>query len=294
MATPLSQFDGFYWPPMIVLLYDHALTFDAEVRLVWRAPWNLAKYLFLTIRYSMPLIMGVILCTPIWLTLPPERQEAFMTIATMIPPAIADILLLLRLYAIWKRNTLILIVSLVIYAASYTVIIVLTALAFAQFLKLDREPWFVDPFALLIPARACTFAFDMWALIMTLIKAVKYARIQHMRSTLLYIIYRDGILYYVAIIVIKLFVLVVSSRPQHTTFQVVPWDDNFLMSPALTVAFTTRMFLNLRDVRTEAEWSAATSFRKPPNSDNSEFQLTEWSQPEPQLDSGWQSEPWKP
>lgn len=30
-----------------LLLYDQALTFSEEVRLVWKAPWNFAKALFL-------------------------------------------------------------------------------------------------------------------------------------------------------------------------------------------------------------------------------------------------------
>lgn len=44
---------------LVVLLYDHVLTFADEVRLVWLAPRSLAKYAFLLERY---LVLGTLLC----------------------------------------------------------------------------------------------------------------------------------------------------------------------------------------------------------------------------------------
>jgi len=35
----------------IVALYDHLITFEQEVQLVWNKPWSIAKVLFLWIRY---------------------------------------------------------------------------------------------------------------------------------------------------------------------------------------------------------------------------------------------------
>lgn len=36
---------------LVILLYDHVLTFVDEVRLVWRAPRSFPKYAFLFNRY---------------------------------------------------------------------------------------------------------------------------------------------------------------------------------------------------------------------------------------------------
>ncbi|KAK7685325.1 hypothetical protein QCA50_011689 [Cerrena zonata] len=36
---------------LVVLLYDHILTFSEEIRLVWHAPHSFAKYAFLFNRY---------------------------------------------------------------------------------------------------------------------------------------------------------------------------------------------------------------------------------------------------
>ncbi|KAK0463038.1 uncharacterized protein EV420DRAFT_1151393 [Desarmillaria tabescens] len=39
---------------LVVLLYDHILTFPAEVELIWTARWSVPKVLFLLIRYFVP------------------------------------------------------------------------------------------------------------------------------------------------------------------------------------------------------------------------------------------------
>ena len=40
---------------LVLLLYDHLLTFSAEVEYVWKSRWSLPKVLFLFTRYSVPL-----------------------------------------------------------------------------------------------------------------------------------------------------------------------------------------------------------------------------------------------
>lgn len=42
---------------LVVLLYDHLLTLDDEVRYVWSAPTTLAKVLFLVLRYMVPVFL---------------------------------------------------------------------------------------------------------------------------------------------------------------------------------------------------------------------------------------------
>jgi hypothetical protein len=40
-----------------VLLYDHILTFDQELRLIWRTKITMPKILFLFNRYTVPVVM---------------------------------------------------------------------------------------------------------------------------------------------------------------------------------------------------------------------------------------------
>jgi len=42
---------------LVVLLYDHLLTFDQELQLIWRAKTTLPKLLFLFNRYTVPIAM---------------------------------------------------------------------------------------------------------------------------------------------------------------------------------------------------------------------------------------------
>ena len=44
-----------------MLLWDHILTFDREVELIWQLPWNLSTILFLFLRYFVPI--GLIMIT---------------------------------------------------------------------------------------------------------------------------------------------------------------------------------------------------------------------------------------
>jgi len=42
-----------------MLLYDHCLTFDDEIELIWKARWRIPKILFLFLRYMVPICLVV-------------------------------------------------------------------------------------------------------------------------------------------------------------------------------------------------------------------------------------------
>lgn len=43
------------------MLYDHAITFQEEVRCIWTAPNSFPKYAFLLNRYLVPIVLIAIL-----------------------------------------------------------------------------------------------------------------------------------------------------------------------------------------------------------------------------------------
>ncbi|KDQ11806.1 hypothetical protein BOTBODRAFT_447375 [Botryobasidium botryosum FD-172 SS1] len=106
----------------VVLLYDIALTFDREVRLVWRAPWNLAKGLFLFLRYFCPLCVFLTIAIPLRATSDVRTDclvfSAMFTITAYISKCAVDLLMLIRVYAIWGRSIKILASMGVLYAIS--------------------------------------------------------------------------------------------------------------------------------------------------------------------------------
>ncbi|KAF8167046.1 hypothetical protein K438DRAFT_2024958 [Mycena galopus ATCC 62051] len=85
---------------LVVLLYDHLLTLDDEVKYIWTAPRTLAKGLFLLLRYMVPLFLigetitrnGLVVIT-----------MSTLTYAGWLSIAISNFLVLLRIWATLPR-----------------------------------------------------------------------------------------------------------------------------------------------------------------------------------------------
>jgi len=86
-------------------------------------------------------------------------------------------------------------------------------------------------------------------------------------TPLLYVIYRDGVLFYILIIAVKLFTIPnkfntvdlersASSSPlYYSTF------DSLTFTWGVVGALATRMLLNIRGIRTEQDWADVTNMR---------------------------------
>ncbi|KAI5115002.1 hypothetical protein M0805_005178 [Coniferiporia weirii] len=95
---------------LAVLLYDHILSFDDEVRLVWQAKPSFAKKAFLLNKYLVPAVLLV------WANLMNlftsngvadstcRRFFVFSSLAGIISIGIANVLVLLRVISLWDRN----------------------------------------------------------------------------------------------------------------------------------------------------------------------------------------------
>ncbi|KAF8464349.1 hypothetical protein JB92DRAFT_3064495, partial [Gautieria morchelliformis] len=80
---------------LVVLVYDHAITFDAEVMNIWRGPRTLGKLLFLWTRYFglSSLIIQVTV-----------MSHGSLSNKVLIASVSVDIILLTRVYAVYNRN----------------------------------------------------------------------------------------------------------------------------------------------------------------------------------------------
>ncbi|KDQ16560.1 hypothetical protein BOTBODRAFT_64831 [Botryobasidium botryosum FD-172 SS1] len=253
-------FDGFYWPSFICLLYDHALTFDSEVNLVWRAPSNFVKWLFLFTRYFTPTILATLYSAVSIRDINSYHkvQLVLLAIISVVPLGCADFMLLLRVYALWQRNQVVLILSLFVYFASYTTITVFTVSVlwpnYFYFNGQSRAPF--------LALAVCSLIFDIWAVTMTLIKAIQHSRTRRIQNPLMATVLRDGILYYVAVITIKTMAAVAPSVAQYSNADMMEWvEDIFIIVTALSVTLTSRIFLNLRGVHTAEDWACTTNIR---------------------------------
>ncbi|KAL5528244.1 hypothetical protein ACEPAF_7380 [Sanghuangporus sanghuang] len=97
---------------LVVMLYDHILTFSEEVRLVWQAKPSFAKWLFLANRYLVPMMLiGVALFmnnfsnNSLATTTSCRRFFVITSLFGIISVGIANVLVLLRVVNLWERSS---------------------------------------------------------------------------------------------------------------------------------------------------------------------------------------------
>lgn len=107
---------------LCMLVYDHLLTLDDEVRFIWKAAWSTPKILFIIMRYMVPIFVFVHLFQisgtavlsdtfcKVWLDL-----SVFMGIVTL---GCGNFLVLLHLWNLWDRNTRLITWTLVLFAVT--------------------------------------------------------------------------------------------------------------------------------------------------------------------------------
>ncbi|KAG2143161.1 hypothetical protein BD769DRAFT_1383145 [Suillus cothurnatus] len=102
-----------------VLIFDYFLTLGAEVQWTWNRPWNVSRVLFVISRYMAFVAAGM---TSYGEQLPMLSPAAIATRANenvaihIISIVATEGLLIIRMYAIWKRRKKLLAVLLVLAA----------------------------------------------------------------------------------------------------------------------------------------------------------------------------------
>ncbi|KAF8994599.1 hypothetical protein BDQ17DRAFT_1331078 [Cyathus striatus] len=122
MAAHQLQIGKFFQlASFVMLMYDHILTFPEEVERIWKRQISGASILFLLNRYITPLQFIVILDAfhdPRWSKAVCERFVAFEGASTV---AMIAIIMILRVYALWGRNWVILASLMVLWAAQIAI-----------------------------------------------------------------------------------------------------------------------------------------------------------------------------
>ncbi|TFK61514.1 hypothetical protein BDN72DRAFT_849590 [Pluteus cervinus] len=112
---------------LMLLVYDHAITFDQEVERIWVLPWRLPKFLFMINRYLVPptLFFGGIIPSVDDLS-PGVRICKFdgkwTSWPTIVALATVEIMLILRVVALYshdKRVTIFLITAFIVQITAY-------------------------------------------------------------------------------------------------------------------------------------------------------------------------------
>ncbi|KDR75688.1 hypothetical protein GALMADRAFT_226328 [Galerina marginata CBS 339.88] len=208
--------------------YDYFLTLGMEIELVWTTKWNIIKVLFLVQRY-LPLIDTCILT--LYRDLMPQTERNCSRLETttgfmyVTGYAIAEILLSLRVWAVWNRSK-----ALAFLLPIAFIVIWSPAFIFMYYFTLSLKFSPAPPYP---GARGCfiIFAKDyvkwcwtsliIWntlTLSLMLIPGVRLYQ-SRLKSSLTMVVYRDGTFYFVYLFVLSLL--------------------NIILSVVLTVSFAT-------------------------------------------------------
>ncbi|KAF8974258.1 hypothetical protein BDZ97DRAFT_1647266 [Flammula alnicola] len=191
-------------------IVDYIQTLDLEIALIWNAKWSIVKMLFLIARYPTFLDISLVL----YVTLSHHQSDKNCAVAydissviTLIGIGAAEVIFVLRTYALWgnNKNLLRFLVSQVIVI--YIPEIVCLAL-FLRSLEYGSPPLpsvagcyqtagsdiiFIN-FVLLLYHEAVLMVLTVW---------VGIKRYRHSSNPLITTLYRDGILYFVWLFIIS-------------------------------------------------------------------------------------------
>ncbi|GLB44977.1 hypothetical protein LshimejAT787_1900550 [Lyophyllum shimeji] len=259
---------------LMLLLYDHALTFDLEVERIWTLPWRLPKVLFLLNRYIIPpmlLFDGLVPSIPLGEGNPTDarilnyfivscrfitRWTAWPTIFAM---TIVDGILVLRVIAIYghdKRVTRFLVILCTgvwgIWLGLSILIVMKTAPLPVEG-KLFTGCLYTAPsyfYAAWIPA-SC---FETIIIALTTYKVVKYDTM----TPTLYVLARDSMLYFISIFIVLLVNLFLARYARG-------FLSALLIQPGSAIACVAaaRMTMNIREFTMNKD-PQATDFELPP------------------------------
>ncbi|KAF8496317.1 hypothetical protein JB92DRAFT_2990876, partial [Gautieria morchelliformis] len=194
---------------VVLLLYDHMLTLDLEIDLVWPAPWTLVKFLYVFTAYLgfvesglfgfMDYTGGVAaspsICARVF-----KARIYLLTIGMVV----AELVLFIRTWALFGRGRNMCIGLGIFWCSSVTVALVLLSISLAVVKYIPRPiPEVINCIAIKSPAPIIFVDFIILVVMESVILALTLykARVHHYRvlssSTFGATLYRDGVIYYI-------------------------------------------------------------------------------------------------
>lgn len=255
-----------------LVVYEYLLTFQDEVRMIWRRKWTAATVLFMMNRYL--LIASIILQAL------PSTPESWCTVIPRITDGAALLLLIvfalfsaLRVYAMWDRNIflflLVILPNLVPVGTNFFAAVVfrpvLVGPPLGQCMLDDPVPPKTDEM-LVHATRISVIIADALVLVLTWVKTfhtVREAARLKMKVDVTTMLLRDGTIYFFVLLAINIAIIATAST---TASYISPFLTN------LTPVLISRFMLNLRELGGGTPGSA-------PDADTSEGRFSQFSAP---------------
>ncbi|KAF4600583.1 hypothetical protein EYR38_005222 [Pleurotus pulmonarius] len=211
-----------------LFIYDYVLTLSDEARYVWTAPWSLGKILFLLTRYPTFIDVALAMYRNLGYSLTSGTCSLLYNISgwtTIIGIAIAEIIMLMRVWAIWNQTrTAGLLLATLIIASMIG--------AFVSFVKFHEKQEFIELYKISPNLQGCygtvgtkvvfiiyviATVFEILMVILMIVKGMRDS-VRRDSSSLLYNVYQDGILYYVVLFASSVAntVLILAGPPEFT------------------------------------------------------------------------------
>ncbi|KAJ7611550.1 hypothetical protein DFH06DRAFT_156442 [Mycena polygramma] len=186
-----------------ILFFDYLLTFNLEVALVWPSRWSISKALFLLSRYlpffEVPFSLYYVFAESPSLT-HCRIVNSIIIVARLVGIALAELILVVRTYALSGRERRIICVFGTLFAIGVSISII-TLSIFVHKSIYDAPPLDLPgchlaggpfilvgiPFIIIVLNEVALMSYTMWI-------GVKAYR--HSHNTLLITLYRDGIMYF--------------------------------------------------------------------------------------------------
>jgi len=250
---------------VVTLFFDYFLTFDLEVKSLWKRPLTGPSVLFLLNRYYPLLVYGVVLTSvydPFWDAKTCEAFKFFPFIAAHLSEAMLGIIVILRLFALYGRSYRVLSLLLLVYIVQLTLggwasvtVVRATDLPRGSGCIVTVPKEFINRFALL---------WGFAAIFDTLVFGLTTYRTLHLwtsglkfRLTTLFL--RDGVIYFAVMFSAKLLNFLLFWTAVTANLVTLNWAFNNV----ITVIMVNRLVLNLRE---EASHTMALSNNQPHNS----------------------------
>ncbi|CAE7176206.1 unnamed protein product [Rhizoctonia solani] len=238
-----------------LLIYDHILTFSAEVELIWKADKrNIVTWLFFLNRYIVPIILGIDLYDKGGLAshLSTRFCQAWFVIEgylNVLSFAAVHALVAMRVNAVWGRRkwvSVLLWTSGILYIVG-TFSIISPGLFQVLVIKVTPNPIFNVCFGTITSYFWTVWIppifFEVIIFSLTIIKAIEH-RHKNVKTPVAYTLYRDGFLYFVVIMMCSIFPLIVWLAGPPT---LVAMPKYFTQAIVNVMGF--RLVLNLRGLR---------------------------------------------
>lgn len=245
-AVTLNASKYFQLASFVMLIYDHMLTFDQEIERIWKRPPSGATVLFLINRYLTPLQFIIILNAfhdPQWTQEACSQFVVFEGASTVALIAVCQLLMILRLYALYARSRIVITFLITLWAAQIAV----SAAGLREGFPVPLPPGFIGCIftgtSKFFPALwVAPLIVDSVIFLMTLLRSKAYTRRSH-RTPTLHVFVRDGTVYFLIIFMANLMnTLIYFIAPD----AIKPIGASF--SQLITAAMVSRLVLNLRSL----------------------------------------------